>query len=210
MRIRALAALAALALCSGCGAWKRYAYEGFGRDAWQKPDEVIALLELRAGDHVADIGAGGGYFAFHLADAVGDAGRVYAVDVDDDMIEYLRARVAEEGRANVEVIRAEFHDPLLPDGRIDLVFSCDTYHHLAERIDYFTKLRGDLAPGARVAILDFNGQSWFARSFGHTTPKQTIVDELAAAGYRLVADHDLIERQHFLVFEVAPAAGAAP
>lgn len=205
MRLRALASLTALALCFGCGAWKRFAYEGFGRDAWQKPHEVIALLDVGEGDRVADIGAGGGYFSFRLADAVGAGGRVYAVDVDDDMIDYLRARVAEEGRKNLEVIRGEFHDPLLPDGQIDLVFSCDTYHHLSQRSEYFARLRQDLAPGARVAILDFNGTTWFARSFGHTTPKQTIVDELAAAGYRLVADHDLIERQHFLVFAVDQA-----
>lgn len=207
MRIRALAALAALSLsvptslCLGCGALKRFAYEGIGRDAWQKPDQVVARLDIRPGAQVADIGAGGGYFTFRLADAVGPGGRVYAVDVDDDMIEYLRARAEREGRSNVEVVRGEFGDPLLPDGRIDLVFTCDTYHHLANRTEYFTRLRADLAPGARVAILDYNGTSWFARTFGHGTPKQTILDELTAAGYRLVADDDLIDRQSFLVFE---------
>ena len=202
MRIRALVSLAALSFLVGCGAWKRYSYEGFARDTWQKPDEVIALLGVAPGERVADIGAGGGYFTFRLADAVGPEGRVYAVDVDDDMVGYLRERAAEEGRTNVEVIRGEFHDPLLPNGEIDLVFSCDTYHHLEQRVEYFTRLRADLAPGALVAILDYNGTSGFARVFGHATPKQTIVDELRAAGFRLVADHDLVERQSFLVFEV--------
>jgi SAM-dependent methyltransferase len=177
MRIRALAALAALSLGLGCGAIKRQMYEGFGRDDWQKPDEVIARLEIEPGDRVADI--------------------------DDDMIEYLRERAAREGRSNVEVIRGEFGDPLLPDGAVDLVFTSDTYHHLTDRTAYFAKLRKDLAPGARVAILDFNGTRGFAKWFGHSTPKQTIVDEMTAAGYRLVADHDLIEEQHFVVFEPA-------
>jgi ubiquinone/menaquinone biosynthesis C-methylase UbiE len=204
MRVRALALLAALTAALGCGAWKRFAYEGFDRDSWQKPEQVIQRLGIAAGDQVADIGAGGGYFSFRLADAVGPQGRVYAVDVDDDMIGYLRERAAEEGRENVEVIRGEYADPLLPDGRIDLVFTCDTYHHLTDRSAYFRRLQADLAPGARIAILDYNATSWFARSFGHHTPKQTIEDELAAAGYRRVADHaDLIERQNFLVFEVA-------
>jgi ubiquinone/menaquinone biosynthesis C-methylase UbiE len=203
MRIRALLALFALAAMLGCGAWKRFAYEGFGRDKWQKPDEVIAALGIEPGDHVADIGAGGGYFTFRLADAVGETGRIYAVDVDDDMIAYLRERAADEGYTEVEVIRGEYGDPLLPDGRIDFAFSCDTYHHLEGRTQYFSGLRADLAPGGRVAILELNDESFFARTFGHMTPKQTIVDELTAAGYRLVADHDLIDRQHFLVFEVA-------
>jgi len=203
MRLRALFALAALVATLGCGSWKRFAYEGIGRDAWQKPDEVVALLGIEPGDHVADIGAGGGYFTFRLADATGETGRVYAVDVDDDMLAYLRDRVAEDGRHQVEVVRGEYADPLLPDGRIDLVFSCDTYHHLEARTEYFSRLRADLAPGARVAIIELNDESFFARTFGHMTPKQTIIDELGAAGYRLVADHDLIDRQHFLVFEVA-------
>jgi ubiquinone/menaquinone biosynthesis C-methylase UbiE len=203
MRKRLIAALVALLVTLGCGSLKRWSYEGFGRDGWQKPDEVIALLGIAPGAQVADIGAGGGYFTFRLADAVGDAGRVYAVDVDEDMLGYLRERAAEEGRPNVEVVRGDFDDPKLPDGRIDLVFSCNTYHHLSDRSAYFTRVRADLAPGARVAILELNGNSWFARTFGHQTPKQTIVSELEAAGYRLVGDHDLIEQQHFLVFEVA-------
>jgi predicted methyltransferase len=206
MRTRALLALVTLSFAVGCGALKRQAYAGFGRDAWQKPDEVIALLGVGPGDRVADIGAGGGYFTFRFADAVGESGRVYAVDVDDDMIAYLHERTREEGRSNVEVIRGEFGDPLLPDGAIDLVFTCDTYHHLTDRVAYFTKLRADLAPGARIAILDFDGSTGFAKWFGHATPKPIVVDELTAAGYRLVADHDLIDRQNFLVFEPAPAS----
>ena len=204
MTRRALAAaLVALALTSaGCGAFKRFAYSGLSRDEWQQPERVVSALALAPGARVADLGAGGGYFTFRLADAVGPGGRVYAVDVDDDMIEYLRDRVTAEGRANVEVVRAEPDDPRLPDRRIDLVFTCDTYHHLTQRSEYFAKLRTDLAPGARVAILDLNDRSWFGRLFGHQTPKQTIVDELTAAGYRLVADHEgVIDRQNFLIFE---------
>jgi ubiquinone/menaquinone biosynthesis C-methylase UbiE len=201
----ALVSIAALALqLSGCGAWKRFAYEGFDRDEWQKPDEVIALLEVREGARVADLGAGGGYFTFKLAAAVGDTGRVYAVDVDDDMVAYLSERVDEEGAENVEVIRGEYHDPLLPDGRIDLLFTSNTYHHIQERSDYFARLLLDLASNGRVAILELNDQGWFPRTFGHMTPKQTIVDEMTTAGYRLVDDFDIVERQHFLVFAPAP------
>jgi len=194
--------ITALALqLTGCGAWKRFAYEGFARDSWQKPDEVIALLDVREGAHVADLGAGGGYFTFKLARAVGDSGRVYAVDVDDDMIAHLRERADDEGTDNVEVIRGEYADPLLPDGRVDLLFTSNTYHHIEDRPAYFERVLADLAPAGRVAILELNDHSWFPRMFGHMTPKQTIVDEMTAAGYRLVDDFDLIDRQHFVVFE---------
>ena len=203
MRTRVLLVACIALQLSACGAWKRFSYEGFDRDSWQKPHEVIALLDLSEGDQVADVGAGGGYFSFKLADAVGESGRVYAVDVDDDMIDYLKERVEENGAANVEVVRGEFHDPLLPDGEIDLLFTSNTYHHIQDRPAYFARVLGDLAPNGRVAILELNDTSWFPRTFGHMTPKQDILDEMTEAGYRLVDDFDVVERQHFLVF--APA-----
>jgi ubiquinone/menaquinone biosynthesis C-methylase UbiE len=100
----------------GCSAWKRFAYEGFDRDSWQKPDEVIALLEIREGAQLADVGAGSGYFTFRFAEVVGPSGRIYAVDVDDDMLEYLTGEISERGVENVEVVRGDFADPRLPDG----------------------------------------------------------------------------------------------
>lgn len=202
MRRVAIVSIIAVALqLAGCGAWKRFIYEGFDRDDWQKPDEVIALLGLVEGAQVADVGAGGGYFTFKLARVVGDRGRIFAVDVDEDMVAYLEERAEADGVANVEVILGELDDPLLPDGRIDLVFTSNTYHHIEQQSDYFARLRTDLAPGGRVAILDLNDHHWFPRMFGHATPKQTIVDEMTAAGYRLVDDFDIVKRQHFLVFE---------
>jgi arsenite methyltransferase len=205
-RVAALLLLAAgVAAAGGCGAIKRFGYEGIGRDEWQKPDEVLALLDVAAGDRVADLGAGGGYFTFRLADAVGPKGRVYAVDVDDDMLALLRQRVADEGRSNVVVVRAKPDDPELPDGEIDLVFTCNTYHHLRNRVAYFTRLQADLAPGGRVAIVELDGSSWFSSAFGHNTPKQTIVDEMGRAGFGLTHDFDVLERQSFLVF--TPASG---
>ena len=194
MRARWIAALTlCAALCPGCGALKRFAYEGFGRDAWQKPDEVVALLGIRAGDHVADLGAGGGYFSFRLADAVGADGRVYAVDVDEDMIRYLRRRAAKQGYANVEVVRAGPDHPGLPEGEIDLLFTCNTYHHLADRVRYFEAVLDALEPAGRVAIVEYvEGH--------HATPRDSILDEMTRAGYRLVADHTILEEQSFLVF----------
>jgi SAM-dependent methyltransferase len=196
----ALTLVAALQLL-GCGAWKRFCYEGFDRDSWQKPDQVIELLEVAEGQRIADIGAGGGYFSMRLADAVGPSGRVYAVDVDDDMIEYLQGRVADEGRENVEVVRGEFADPLLPDGEIDLVFTSNTFHHIEEQSAYFGRILRDLRPDGRVAILELNDQSFFPRTLGHMTPKSDIVQAMEGAGYVLAGDFDLVERQSFLVFE---------
>ena len=124
------AALLLFVVCSGCARLKSFGYSGFGRDGWQKPDEVVDLLDVRAGDRIADLGAGGGYFTFRLSEATGPRGKVYAVDVDKEMTEYLEEQAKSISPKNVEVILAEYHDPLLPEGGVDLLFTCNTYHHI--------------------------------------------------------------------------------
>jgi ubiquinone/menaquinone biosynthesis C-methylase UbiE len=185
---------------SGCTDLKRLAYEGFDRDTWQKPEQVIDSLHIQFGDTVADLGAGSGYFTHRLADAVSPDGKVYAVDVDEGMLEYLKERMTEEGRKNVEAVLAEYHDPLLPTSGVDLIFTCNTYHHLKDRVTYFTKVRKYLREGGRVAIMDFNGEGWFQQLFGHFTPREIIISEMEAAGYQLQAEHDFLSSQVFLVF----------
>ncbi len=195
-------ALALLALglalpLAGCTTAKRFMYEGFGRDAWQQPERVVADLALAPGAKVADLGSGGGYFSFRLARAVGSSGRVYAVDVDAGMNEHVAEEAAEQGLANVTTVLAAADDPRLPE-RVDLVFTCNTYHHLSERVAYFTRVRERyLAPGARIAVLDFRPELTH-----RSTPRETIEQELTAAGFRLEKSFDDLERQHFLVFSV--------
>ncbi len=198
-----LVAVALAALACGplaCGQLKRAAYDGFGRDEWQQPERVIESLALEPGQHIADVGAGGGYFTFRLAEAVGADGRVYAVDVDPDMTEHLAERSAEEGAGNVEVVLAEYGDPLIPEPGVDLLFTCNTYHHIEGRVDYFANARKYLRPGGRVAIIELQDEGWFQRFFPHHTPAETITEELEAAGYEPLERFDYLERQHFLVF----------
>ena len=194
-----------VALCAGCTHFKRFAYEGFRRDTWQHPDRVIESLAIHPGDHVADLGSGGGYFTFRLARAVGSSGKVFAVDVDRGMTDYVATRARGEGVANVEVILAKYDDPLLPESGVDLLFTCNTYHHLENRAAYFRNLRKYLRPGARVAIIDHAGKGWFDKWFGHFTPSETIRSDMEAAGYRLEHAYDFLPRQHFLVFALPPA-----
>jgi ubiquinone/menaquinone biosynthesis C-methylase UbiE len=200
---RTAAILLAAAWLAGCGSCKRLAYEGFSRDAWQQPERVVAALGIEPGDRVADLGSGSGYLTLHLARAVGPDGKVFAVDVDEEMNEYLRGRLEQAGIANVEVIQGRFEDPLLPDGRVDLVVTVDTYHHLENRPDYFRRLQRDLAPGGRVAVLEFDGRKgWFVRLMGHHTPREELLREMREAGYEVAAEHDWIDRQSFVVFTV--------
>ena len=202
---RAIAGILAvgLGLATGCGAIKRCAYSGPGRDAWQQPERVVAELEIRGGERVADLGAGGGYFTFRLADAVGPEGTVYAVDVDADMVSYLQERAEEEARANVVPVLAAFDDPKLPEA-VDLIFSTNTYHHMQDQSAYFARAAGALRPGGRIAIIDLSDMGFFHRLFGaHSTPASVIRSEMEAAGYREVERHDFLSRQNFLIFSRA-------
>jgi ubiquinone/menaquinone biosynthesis C-methylase UbiE len=197
--------LLAACLLVGCAPLKRFSYEGFSRDSWQQPERVVAALGIQPGDRVADLGSGSGYFTLRLAPAVGAAGKVYAVDVDAEMNEYLRGRLDEAGISNVEVVLGRFEDPELPDGEVDLVLTVDTYHHIDERPTYFRKLKQDLAPGGRVAVIDYDGRKgWFVRLMGHYTPREELLREMHEAGYEVSEEHDFIDRQSFVIFEPAP------
>ena len=195
-----LSFLLAFLLLAGCTKLKQCAYEGVGRDEWQKPDEVIRSLAINPGDHVADLGSGGGYFTFRLAKAVGPSGKVYAVDVDKGLNDALAKRAKQDGFANVEVILARTDDPLLPKSGVDLIFTSNTYHHLTDRVKYFADAMKYLRPKGRVAIIEFNGKGWIESMPGHHTAKQVIVSEMKAAGYTLQKDFDFLPRQHFLIF----------
>ncbi len=171
------------------------------RDAWQKPAEVVAALELRPGATVADVGAGTGYFARHLAAAVGPRGTVLAVDVEPALVEHLRGRAEREGLANLTPVLGSADNPRLPAGKVDLVLLVDTYHHIDDRIDYARRLRAALAPGGRVAIIDWQKRELpVGPSVEHKLEREQIVGEMAAAGYRLVAEPDLLPYQYFLIF----------
>ena len=182
-----------------------------GRDGWQHPQRVIAALEIREGDRVAEIGAGSGYWIPWLSRAVGPTGRVYAEDVDAEPLEQLQALVEREGIDNVEIVLGEYRDPLLPNGEIDLVITSLTYHHIEDRSTFFTLLREDLSDRGRVAHLDDRHDMgvpfvWL-QTEGHWSDPESIRTEMAEAGYERVADFDFLFSQSFQVF--APAARLA-
>jgi arsenite methyltransferase len=193
-------AVAVLAiLVTGCTALKQCAYEGFSRDEWQQPDQIIQSLRIQPGSVIADLGSGSGYFTLRLAKAAGSTGKVYAVDVDRAMNQALRERAKKEQADNVVVVLAEPSQPNIPEP-VDLIFTSNTYHHLDNRLAYFTGLIKYLRPSGRLAVIEFNRTGWLDGLWGHSTPKETIKRELEQAGYELQSDFDFLERQSFLLF----------
>jgi len=135
------------------------AFDGPKRDAWQKPDDVVSLLQLWPGNVVADIGAGTGYFEPYLAKAVGTAGRVLALDAEPHMVAYLRQRAKKEGLPNVMARKVSPTDPGLADNSVDRVLIVNTWHHVPQRAQYAAALNRALRPGGFVVVVDFTAES---------------------------------------------------
>ena len=182
--------------------------QGPTRAAWQLPERVVEALAIRPGDAVADIGAGDGYFTLLLAAAVGPTGRVYAVDIDPPALHRLQRNVDVSSYDNIDVVRGELDDPRLPDRAIDVVFLCNTYHHIEGRTAYFARLRSDLKPGGRVAVVDMRDDVTGIGSLfvdqDHRMPWADLLGEMEIAGYRLRERFEFLPMQNFAIF--VPAA----
>jgi SAM-dependent methyltransferase len=159
------------------------------RDAWQRPAEVSALLLIEPGMTVADLGAGTGYFAPHLASAVGPSGHVLALDTEPNMVEHMRERVREAGLPNVEPRVVAPDDPGLAPGSADRVLIVDTWHHIEARDAYAAKLREALRPGGFVLVVDFTRESPHGPPPGMRLDAETVSAELRAGGL----DVELVE-----------------
>jgi predicted methyltransferase len=127
------------------------------RASEERPELVLAALELKPGMAVADLGAGSGYYSWRMARRVGDKGIVYAVDVQPEMVRLLEKQMAERGVANVKPLLGTPVDPRLPEGQLDLVVMVDVYHELAYPYEVLASVVRALKPGGRVAFVEYRG-----------------------------------------------------
>jgi len=179
------------------------------RDAYQKPDAVMGALALREGEVVADIGAGSGYFALRFARAVGDGGRVYAVDISPDMVRHLNRRLRDAGVRNVVTVLSDPDDPLLPDASVDRFVIVDTWHHVEDQAKYLALMKRMLKPGGQVVHIDFQKRELpIGPPMGMKIAREDLVKQMEGAGFGLTAEHTFLPYQYFLVFTLAGARGA--
>lgn len=174
------------------------------RDQEQKPAQVVDALALKPGLYVADLGAGSGYFTRRFVEAVGETGKVYVIDVEPEALKYVEESfIRMHRRFEAEFILARPDNPKIPVESVDLIFVCDTYHHLEDRADYFRNVKTSLKPGGRIALIDFyhderSGDLGFPKR--HLVPREKVIEEMTAAGYRLAKEHRFLPKQYFLEF----------
>ena len=167
-----------------------------------KSERIIKTLSLKDGQHIADIGSGGGYFSLRFADLVGEDGKVYAVDTNQGLLDFVKKNVQKKGLNNVITVLAEEESFPVRSEKFDMIFIRNVYHHLPDRVQYFKSLAGLLKTGGKVVIIEYDGSGSlnFHRIFGHHVPKESIESEMSSAGYQLTEEYYFLPEQSFLVF----------
>ncbi len=176
-------------------------FESPGRDQRLQIDRVMDVLGLAAGKHVADIGAGSGWFTVRAAKRVGPMGVVYAVDINPEAERYITDRAHKENLLNVKPVLSTPDDPQLPANSVDAVLLLKTYHEVAHPVTLLRNLRPALRPGAKVGVIDRNGNG-----ADHGIEKDVVIREAKEAGYQLKEQYDFVKgdnMDYFLVFTAA-------
>jgi ubiquinone/menaquinone biosynthesis C-methylase UbiE len=179
-------------------------------DAWearhnaiQPPDEVMDAIGVEPGWVIAEVGAGRGRYVVHMAERVGDAGKVYANDIDEDALEYLEHRCERDGISNVVTILGDVTDPKLPEGELDMVYMINTYHHLDEPIRLMRNIAPGLKPGGLLVIIEHDADK-LPDERDHTTPRDVLLEQAWEAGFELVRIETFLEKDNINIFVVRP------
>ena len=174
-------------------------FENPERDEWQQPDLVIQSMNIEPNDIIVDIGSATGYFPVRFAKVV-HQGNVIGVDVEKDMVDYLNHRAQEEGIHNLKSILGEFHDPKIPLP-VDIVFICNTYHHIEDRVEYFKNIKRKFKQDGKLVIVDFRkGDLPVGPPDEHKLSPEDVIMELGKAGYLLTDHQKDLPYQYMLTF----------
>ncbi len=170
---------------------------------WQDTNEIMERLHIMAGDIVADIGAGTGYFTIPLAERVGGKGMVFAEDIQIEMVNYISKKVEKLAMNNVRVIFGKPDDPSLLDNFFNIVFLANTYHELEKPFLMLKNISKDLKYNGRLAIIDWDPskKSPFGPLNKEKVAEDTVIKELERTGFNLIEKHNFMPYHYFLVFK---------
>ena len=169
------------------------------RDAWQRPAEVVKALGLQPGQVACDVGAGPGYFTLRLAEAVGPEGRVYAVDVEPQLLATLRDRAGKAKLKNVVPVLGQPDDPLLQAASCDVVLIVDTFHHFPDGVAYLWRLSSALKPGGRIVNVDFQKRETpVGPPVAHRVSREEFLAFAASAGLVMVSEETFLPHQYLI------------
>jgi predicted methyltransferase len=173
-----------------------------GRAETEKPEMVIQAMEIREGMTVAEIGAGTGFFSRRLAKAVGPSGKVYAEDIQPEMLDLLKRNTAKEGIANIIPVLGTETDPKLPSKGIDRILLVDVYHEFQKPEPMLAAIRDSLAPGGTVTLVEYRleGETASHINIKHRMSVDQVLSEWTGAGFLLLNQIETLPSQHLFLF----------
>jgi ubiquinone/menaquinone biosynthesis C-methylase UbiE len=178
------------------------------REAEEQPEQALDALKIRTGMTVADVGAGTGYMALRMARRVGPSGKVYANDLQPEMLQKLRARSQREKLSNVETVQGTEADPKLPPNAIDLVLLVDVYHEFSQPEAMLDKIRQSLKPDGRLVLLEYRKEDpAVSIRIEHKMSVAEVKTEVEAQGYKLDQVIEKLPRQHIIIFRKVTKGG---
>ncbi len=180
------------------------------REEEEGPSKMRAQLHVKPGMVVCDMGCGNGYHTLPLAEMVGEKGKVYAVDVQPEMIEMLKQNIASKGLKNIVPINGLYHDPKLPPNTCDMILMVDVYHEFSHPVQMLAGMRAALKPDGQIVLCEFRAEDETVPiKKEHKMSKAQINKEMNANGFKLVREYDGLPWQHLMFFGKAGEGAAA-
>jgi ubiquinone/menaquinone biosynthesis C-methylase UbiE len=170
-----------------------------------QPGKVLDLLGVQKGETVADIGAGTGFFTFYMVERVGPEGKVYAVEIEDELLEFIRGKMAEQNIANIVPLKSAENTPNLPEASCDRILIANTYIYFEDPVLFMKNLRPALKAGGLVAIIEVDAEKVAAAQRKLLLQvkgrlRSEVIREMEDAGFRLRETYDFLEMRFFLIF----------
>jgi arsenite methyltransferase len=168
-----------------------------------KANEIMKTLDIQPGQTIADIGSGGGFFTFLFSQQIGQNGKIYAIDTNRDFLEFITMQATQLGFTNITTVPTTEQIIPLPSNSVDLIFVRNVFHHLQNRIEYFSEAKTLLTKKGRVAIIEYIPKSSrlsFHHRSGHHVAPETIIEEMNQAGFSVSASFDFLAEQSFTIF----------
>jgi ubiquinone/menaquinone biosynthesis C-methylase UbiE len=189
-----------------CGLWAWSVQFERNRDSWQQPEKVMDVIGVKPSMTIGEVGAGEGYFTFKLARRVGEAGRIYANDIDPRALKSIEGRCEREDIRNIITILGEVERPLLPDGGMDMVIMVYVLHDLAKPVELLRNILPALKPDAPLVVLERDPEKTGDHS-GHFFSKERVLKIFDQAGYELIREETFLSRDN--IFILRPRSGTS-
>lgn len=172
------------------------------REKEEHTSKLLPPLKIKPGQTIVDLGAGSGYYTFRLAELVGEKGKVYAVDIQKEMLKIIKGRMAKKGLKNIELVLSTETDPKLPENLVDLIFMVDVYHELSFPYEVTEKMVKSLKPGGRMVFVEYRGEDpEVPIKLLHKMTEKQVIQEMSIWPLRHLETQSHLPWQHVIIFE---------